>query len=283
MRNKIGFLTIAQNNDKVDYLTLAYVQAMNVKILHPGYEYAVIVDKNTAKSVTDKMKKVFDYIIELPIDLAERHSTKYANEVQVIKLSPFRETFKLESDLLFTRPITHWIHALRKKNIVLANNCKNYRNINVDSMRYRNFFKINNLPNIYTGLMYFRYCKEAFQFFQLAEKIQYNWKLISDEFIKVDEDTPSTDVLYAITAKLYGIEECTIPSLDFFNFIHLKLAINEWGWNNSGWTDIVSHEFDDNMIRINNLNQYYPVHYFEKSFCSQEIIEYFEDKYEQLG
>jgi hypothetical protein len=45
----------------------------------------------------------------------------------------------------------------------------------------------------------------------------------------------------------------------------------------------MSHEKDNFMIRIGNLNQYYPVHYQDKKFCDDNIIEWYEEKYEQLG
>jgi hypothetical protein len=39
------------------------------------------------------------------------------------------------------------------------------------------------------------------------------------------------------------------------------------GWNDrQPWTDYVNIERDDNMLRINNINQYNPVHYYEKNF-----------------
>ena len=65
--SNIGFLTIAQNNRNTNYLKLAYLQAMNIKLLHPEYQYAVIVDKNTLNQLTSKMQKVFDHVINLPI------------------------------------------------------------------------------------------------------------------------------------------------------------------------------------------------------------------------
>ena len=42
-----GFMTIAQNTADVDYLRLAYVQAMSIKLTMPDSLYAVAVDKNT--------------------------------------------------------------------------------------------------------------------------------------------------------------------------------------------------------------------------------------------
>ena len=39
------------------------------------------------------------------------------------------------------------------------------------------------------------------------------------------------------------------------------------GWNDrQPWTDYVNVERDGTMLRINNVNQYNPVHYYEKNF-----------------
>ena len=281
--SNIGFLTIAQNNRNTDYLKLAYLQAMNIKLLHPEYQYAVIVDKNTLNQLTSRMQKVFDHVINLPIDYAENDELKYANEVNVFRLTPFKETFKVESDLLFTRPVNNWISALRLKSIVLSYGCKNYKNMLSNNLNYRQIFVNNNLPNVYNGLMYFRKTVEAEKFFLLAEKILINWTIIKDQLIGCTEDKPSTDVLYALTAKIFKLENCTMPSLDFFNFIHMPIDTMDWGKDKEGWTNKMSHEKDNFMIRIGNLNQYYPVHYQDKKFCDDNIIEWYEEKYEQLG
>jgi hypothetical protein len=35
-------------------------------------------------------------------------------------------------------------------------------------------------------------------------------------------------------------------------------------------------EFDNGMIRVNNINQYHPFHYFDKDFITKEMIDYYE-------
>lgn len=281
--DNLGFITLAQNNKNTDYLRLSYLQAMNVKLLHPNSKYAVIVDENTYNSLTEKMQKVFDYVIKIPIDFAANDEKKFANEPSVFRLSPFRETIKLESDVLFTRPINHWIPALQLRSILLSYGCKNYKNSLSDNLNYRQFFVQNNLPNIFNGLMYFRKTVEAAKFFQLAEKILHNWSIIKNQFIGNTEEKPSTDILYSVTAKIFGIENCTIPSLDFFNFIHMPIDTIDWGKDKDGWIHKISHEKDKFMIRIGNMNQYYPLHYYDKTFCDDLIIQWYEEKYEQLG
>ena len=108
------------------------------------------------------------------------------------------------------------------------------------------------------------YRLRSYDFFKTAKNIYANWNTIKQELIRCDQD-PTTDVVYAITAKIIGIEKCLIPTLDFFNFVHMKPRIQGWS-DDQPWTEHVNVEHDGTMIRINNLNQYYPVHYYEKDF-----------------
>lgn len=278
-----GFLTIAQNTEEVDYLRLAYYQAMNIKLLHPGEKCAVIVDEATMSVVEDCHRRVFDYIILLPYDENKLNSNwKLANEYQVFVLSPFKETIKLESDLLFTRSISHWWNIFKLKDILLSTGCKNYRQQTATSRVYRKFFDDNELPDIYSGLMYFRYSKQANDFFLKAKKIFNHWDYLKNNvLLNCREDTPSTDVLYALTAKVIGVENCTIPTLDFVNFVHMKSSINNWGITDRPFKEMVMTERDEHMIRIHNLNQYSPVHYHDKTYITDEMILEYERAYNQ--
>lgn len=277
-REPLGFVTFAQNTQDVDYLELAYLQALNIKATQKNNRYAVIVDQVTKEKINGNHLNVFDHIIDLPVDNNESSSNwKLANEYQVFRLTPFKETIKLESDLLFTGSIDHWLPALRLRNVVLSTGCRDYQGNLSQIRKYRQFFDDNDFPDVYNGLMYFRYSQEAFNFFTVAETVFRNWASIKDEFINCREDTPSTDVLYAITALIVGEETCTIPSLDFFNFVHMKSGIQ--GWTDARtWLDTVVAERDGDIIRINNLNQYHPVHYYDKTYATRELIEYYESR-----
>ena len=261
-----GFLTFAQNSNSVDYLKLAYLQCKNVKATQKNNLFAVIVDKETNKEVTELHRNTFDYIVELPEDYASEINLKFANEWQSFWLTPFKETVKLESDLLFTRSIDHWWHSFRHKDVVLSTGCKNYLGESSDVRYYRQFFDDNHLPDIYNGLMYFRFSRTALEFFNIAKRVFFNWNDVKEHaLLNCREDSPSTDVLYAITAQLFGHEKCTIPSMDFINFVHMKPRIQQWN-DEISWQDDVISELDGNMIRVNNVNHYYPFHYYEKTF-----------------
>lgn len=273
-----GFVTFAQNTAEVDYLELAYLQCLNIKATQKHNSYAVIVDAKTKEKVDERHCNVFDYIIDLPVDHNDPANTrKFANEWQVFRLTPFKETIKLESDLLFTRTIDHWWSAFRLKNICLSMGAKSFNGLNGTIRKYRELFDANNLPDVYNGLMYFRYSQEAAGFFQAAQYIQYEWSTVQTTLKKCFEDAPSTDVLYALAALLVGEETVTMPSMDFINFVHMKSGFNGWSDTRS-WLDTVMSERDGDVIRINNLNQYHPVHYYDKTYCTKELIEYYESR-----
>ena len=273
-----GFVTFAQNTEDVDYLELAYLQCLNIKATQKNNKYAVIVDAATKEKLNDIHRNTFDYIIDLTYDYNDlTHNRKFANEWQIFRLTPFKETIKLESDLLFTRSIDHWWSAFRLKNICLSTGCKNYLGINSTIRKYRELFDVNNLPDVYNGLMYFRFSQEAAGFFESARYIQDNWGIVRSYLKKCLEDEPSTDVLYALSALMVGQETCTMPSMDFINFVHMKSGINRWS-DARTWLETVVTEREGDVIRINNINQYHPVHYYDKNYATKELIKYYESR-----
>jgi hypothetical protein len=274
-----GFLTIAQNTD-VDYLRLAYVQAMSIKLTMPGSKYAVIVDEATLAKVTDKHRTVFDYVISLPYDYAKDQEWKLSNEWQAFTLTPFKETIKIESDILFTRSIDHWWTAFRLRDVVLSLGCKDYQSNCSPVRRYRQIFDDNSLPDTYNGLMYFRYSQTAYDFFNVARQIWHDWDLITPILKNYRDEEPSTDLIYAIAVNFIGVESCTLPECNFINFTHMKNTINGWP-ESTPWPELVLSEFDVPMVRINNINQYHPLHYQNKDWITDAVVERFEDEFQR--
>jgi hypothetical protein len=263
-----GFLTFAKNSDTVNYLELAYVQALNIKNTQRVQQYAVVVDAATRELVTPEHKRVFDHVI-----VAESPGP-FDAEAQAFWLSPFQETIKVESDLLFTRSIDHWWTAFRLRDVCLSTGCRNYQQEISTNRQYRRVFDDNALPDVYNGLMYWRFSQTARDFFMLATQIFSNWNAVSTELRNFRDQNVSTDVVFALAAQLLGPELCTIPGLDFINFVHMKPAINGHA-ESLRFTDAFVTEFDAGMIRVNNINQYHPWHYQDKQFINSEITEYY--------
>ena len=268
-----GFVSFAINTPEVNYLELAYLQCLNIKATQQHNSYCVIVDPETEKLVTDQHRAVFDYVVATDAVL-----NPFEAEPSVWYLTPFKETIKLESDLLFTRSIDHWWTAFRLRDVCLSTGAKTYLGLPSAVRKYRQLFDTNSLPDVYNGLMYFRYTQTARQFFDLADYVFKEWDLIKMHLEGVDLDlAPTTDVVYALVALMMGDEAVTIPSMDFLNFVHMKSGFNGWSDARS-WLDTVMHERAGDIIRINNVNQYAPVHYHDKTYATQELIEYYEQR-----
>jgi hypothetical protein len=271
-----GFLTFAINLGEVDYLRLAYLQALNVKATQTDAKYAVVTNVCPI-DIPDKYKAVFDHINHIRYDPESKWQSAFDAEAYALYFTPFKETIKLEADLLFTRSIDHWWTAFRLRDVCLSYDAKNYMGINRTIKKYREFFDANNLPNVYNGLMYFRYSRPAKEFFDAARYISNKWEYVKTGLKNCIEDSPSTDVLYALSALMLGEETVTMPSMDFINFVHMKSGFNGWS-DQVSWIDTVMNEQDGDVIRINNLNQYSPVHYHDKNYATDELIEYYEQR-----
>ena len=285
---QIGYFTFAQNTDTVDYLELAYVQALSIKCTQDTVnKYAVAVDAATKEKINDKHRSVFDYIIDIPTDYNDASSDwKLANEWQAWWLTPFKETIKLESDMLFTRDLTHWISLLQTKEVVLTTHIRDYEGHISRSRAYREMFDENNLPDVYNGFMYFRFGQDSMKFFDTARTVFQFWPVFRDELLKnCRDETPSTDLLYAVTAQLVGPETCTLPNSNingFPTFTHMKGAINRLGVN-SDWTKHYYAQLDDNAhLTVGFTRQMYPFHYYQKHFITDDIKQRYERIFERI-
>lgn len=267
-----GYFTFAQNTDRVDYLELAYYQAISIKQTQRINSYAVAVDARTKEKINENHRRVFDYILDLPLDHNDPASDwKLANEWQAWNLTPFKETIKLESDILFTQNIDHWWTGMRHREVCLTTKIRDYEGTVSDCRTYRRMFDDSNLPNVYNGIMYFRFGQISMQFFQAAELIYQHWPIFRDQVLtNCREDLPSTDVVFAIAARIIGEELCTIPALDYPSFVHMKGAINRLNAD-TDWRTAYANEMDGTDIFIGFTRQQWPVHYYQKDFLNERI------------
>ncbi len=278
-----GFLTFAQNNSTTDYLRLAYCQALSIKATQSKVtSVAVAVDEPTKAMLTDAHRAVFDYIVDIPNDAAANDDWKLKNEWKAFFITPFKETIKIESDILLVNNIDHWWPALQQREVCLTEGIVDYRGEQSPCRAYRKLFDDNNLPDLYSGLMYFRYSRFAMEFFETAGMIYEDWPYYRDQLlIKCVDDQPTTDVVYAIAALILGIEQVTNRSSTIPTFAHMKGAVNGLGVN-SDWTQHFYAQTDDNLnITINHSRQLYPLHYQVKGYITDEILQKYERAYER--
>lgn len=279
-KEQLGYFTFAQNTEEVNYLELAYAQALSIKCTQQINRYAVAVDSKTKELITDRHRAVFDYIIDVIDDGDEN---KFAREWQAWWLTPFKETIKLESDILFTRNIDHWWQGLRQQEICLTTTIRDLEGSVSDCRRYRKLNDDNLLPDVYNGFMYFRFGQISMQFFSVARQIFKNWEYFKTHALKkCHEEVPTTDTVFALAASIVGPDLCTMPGRDYPCFVHMKGAVNRLKVNDD-WTKYYYAQLDESanlMIGFNRQN--YPVHYYQKKFITPEIIEKYEQRLRRI-
>lgn len=262
-----GYLTFAQGKQ---YLQCAYLLALSVKTYCKVNDFAVVVD--TATPVPEHMHSVFDEVITIDT------MAPFANECLAWELTPFKETFKVESDMLITSNIDHWWAGARLRNVCFTTQVRNYRGEVVEDDQYRKMWHENNLCNAYNGFMYFRHCVESKQFFDKCQQVFDNFDLYKNKILSnCRHDTADTDVFMSIAATELGSEDYYVPTLDYPTFTHMKQHINDF--SNDDWRDACHWTLTDDMIFcVNGYAQTRPFHYFHKDFCNPELLARYEQR-----
>ena len=277
-----GFFTIAQGEQ---YQRMAYALALSLKISQPLElsNLSVGMTKEEIENINPKYKEVFHNIVEIPWkDHAANSSWKLENEWKSIYMTPYKETIKLDADMLFTTDISAWWDLLSHTDCLFSTQPVTYRSERITSDFYRKCFTENDLPNIYTALFYFKNTPKTIELFKLAEVIFNNWERFYYEFLK-SEHRPkhvATDEVFALACKILGIEN----EIDdkFFTFVHMKSRLQNWpedAFMTEQWTQVVTSSLNSKCdLKISNVVQTVPFHYYDKAFLTTAIIETLESK-----
>lgn len=254
-----GFLIVAQNTQTVDYIKCATVLAASIKRAMPGESITLLTD-------TQIRSPVFDNIVQFPYgDRCIGSNWKLANDWQVYSATPYEYTIKLEADMYVPRSITHWWEMFKNTDMAICTTIRNYKNEISTNRYYRKIFDQNNLPDVYNAITYFKKSNTAEQFYILVKDIFENWNEWIKEIKCNAGERATTDVVYAMAAKIIGIDKTILPWFNQMSIIHMKKMINECHAEN--WTEELLYEINSDSIRINTIPQMYPFHYHVKSFA----------------
>ncbi len=274
-----GFLVFAQNGT-TDYLRLAYGLALSLRLTQKSVPWlSVVVTPGTA--VPEHYRAVFDEVIDVPwSDEAQNSNWKLENEWKAIHCTPYRETIKLDADMLFPEDISQWWDILARQDVWMASRVMDYRGKVATSDHYRKTFTSNDLPNVYTAMMYFKVTDPSLELFALAETIYHNWQRFFYQYL--DDTRPdhvSTDVVFALATRLLDREsDFTFPAFPVPTFVHMKSRIQDWPWDiGEDWMKHISATVtEDLQIKIGRYRQTYPVHYHDKAFLTDDILAQYE-------
>ena len=259
IKNERGYLVVAQNNKDTNYISCAEALAMSIRLVEPAAKICLLTDK-TYKN------PVFDYVELFPFgDRSGDADWKLQNDWQCFYASPFRETIKLEADMIVPHNISHWFDICSIQDVVCTIGAKNYHNQPAQSRYYRKIFDENNLPDVYNAITYWRLSQTAQIFFDTVRMIFENWEEVMKE-LKFGTGQPlNTDLAYSIALVVLGVENHTLPGIGP-SMIHMKSQIN--GISSEDWTQELIWEMHPGSFRINTVEQMWPVHYHVKSFAA---------------
>ena len=186
---------------------------------------------------------------------------RFADDWQVFAASPYRQTIKLEADMIAAGPIDHWWTLVEKRDVVISQGARNFYDQLTKSRFYRKIFDENSLPDVYNAITYWRVSQTAKEFFSLVRTIFENWSEYR-RLLKFPDDEPTTDVVYAMVAVIMGEEQVTLPQGLGPTIVHMKGRINSLQSEN--WTKDLVWEL--NPFRINTVAQWGLVHYHVKDW-----------------
>lgn len=251
-----GYLIWATNTDNNDYIDCALACAKSIKLHTPDAKISLVSD-------TIVEHPVIDYPMAFPY--ASQSTNPLHRDWQVYYASPFRQTIKIEADMIVPHSIDHWWTMLEKKDMVLTIGARNSFNQLTADRSYRKIFDANGLPDVYNAITYWRRSELAMEFFRFVSYMFSRWDLMKPQLKYSDLDPDgSTDVVYALAAKLLGVENFTLPGTTYPSMIHMKGRIN--GLQTENWMQEMIWELNGSNIRINTIDQEYPFHYVVKDF-----------------
>lgn len=187
----------------------------------------------------------------------------YANDWQVFKVSPYRQTIKLEADMYCASPIDHWWTMFEHRDIVISTGCRDFYDQPSQARHYRQGLDANELADVYNAITYWRMSETAAEFFRWVRYIFQDWASFKT-LLKYPEDTPSTDMVYAMAAEIMGRERVTLPQGLSPTVVHMKKHIIPTVTND--WTKELVWEFGDPGLRIQTAAQWGLVHYHIKDW-----------------
>ena len=268
-----GYLCIAQNGEH-DYLRMAYLQALSCKLTQQYVtNFSVIVDKETAEQVTDEHRAVFDQVIVLKHDLAANSKIKMQNECQVFNYSPYKRTIKTECDMLFTTNLDWLWYTYNPFTYSFTQSVYTYDGLVIDNRKYRQQFDDNLLPNIYSAWTYFTYDTACKEIYDTMRVIIDDWAWFRDNYlVNCRYDEPRTDEVYALALKILDIK----PHDTGFGFVHMKSELQRC-FSKQPWQEQLNWDIQPDFIPvIGHYKQIRPLHYVEKTFVTDEILDRYE-------
>lgn len=239
---------MAVNTDTVDYVAMARRMFASLRRWHPDARTCLITDQAVEAEEFDHVR------------LLAPQPNAYANDPQAWQLTPFRETIKLEADMLIVSEIDHWWTLFRHRDVVISTGCRDWHGAPAENRDYRRCFDANHLPDVYNAVTYWRRSELARDFAGLLRQIFQDWPSVK-ELLRYPETDASTDLVYAVAAQIIGPELVTLPFSSYPKITHMRAGI---AGTTGAWHEQLVWESHNGHLRIDTVPQWGAFHYHEK-------------------
>ena len=271
-----GYFMIAVNDrQRTDYVRLAYVTALTIKLSQPqGYNSVSIATTQVKYAQDLKLSWVFDNIIDYegPKGMNSR-SRAYEH-------TPYKETVFIDSDFLFLNDVSHWWSHMQKHDLWCATRPMTFRGDTMESKYYRQVFLDNKLPDFYSGWLYFKQSRETTKFWDVMRALTDYPETWKSQLVNTNFESIPTDEACALAAKMLDmVEDMSNPALPFPRFTHMKPKCQDLGNVGDEWTDSIPFYYDNDLkIRLGPFLQQDILHYTKKDLITDSFINLLEDK-----
>jgi len=270
-----GFLICASSEN---YLHQAYLACLSIKAINRNSFVSLL----TNAQVTQKYNEIFDNVFIL---FDKNVNDRYALELRqcVYDVTPYDNTIVIDTDVLVLENLDScWNYLISNTSILFTTKAFTYRYELIKDNYYRKSFIYNNLPNTYSAFYFFKKNAISNEFFNLLKLVNLNWNKFYNIFCpNYTPKQPSMDISVAIS---YIILNCN----DFnhimpVNLVHMKTRIQNWENYADQWTNTISFNLTNNgNLYVGNYKQKGIFHYVENSFVTDNIVEIFEKRCNEL-
>jgi len=242
VQHERGYLIPAINTSDVNYERCAGLLRESILDHHPGAHVTIIGSDM----------------------LPEDAPGGFANDWLCWQLTPYRQTIKLEADMIAASPIDHWWTLFENRDVVISTGARDFYDQTTEHRGYRKIFDDNDLPDVYNAITYWRLSTQARDFFAIVKSIFEHWSHYRG-LLRYPDKQATTDVVYAMAAQIIGKETVTLPPGVGPRIVHMKPGIIPV--RSQDWTQELLWETDP--LRINTVAQWGLIHYNIKSWAEK--------------
>lgn len=254
-----------------DYLDMAIALAESIKKTQSTVNnISIIVDHDVSEH------PAVDYFIKLPNDISGDAEWKVHNRASFLDLTPYNETVILDADMLFLTDVSHWWTHMSQHELLLTSQVQTYRGNRVANSPYRETFRANKLPDVYSAFTYFKRTELTKTFFDLVKSMMTDWNEWIVRYAPlVPQSWPSIDLAMAMAVSILDCEAEVTTKRNYPTFTHMKSGCQDWDRHAEDWRIHLGVYTYDKQLRLGDYRQTGVLHYVEKDFITPSIREIF--------